>query len=136
MTHAKRFAGIPMSKTMREICKEEDYAFLEKVEDSRDKGAEQDKLEEEKMREHHEERIRRSQERKQKEEERQRELEEMRKQKEQEWKNHVAELAAEREGALKERALRLREFRSFQRKVHEKEMDLGQGNGCEKIECD
>lgn len=41
---------------MREICKEEDYAFLEKVKDSRE-VAEEAKQEEDKLREHHEERV-------------------------------------------------------------------------------
>ena len=49
--------GILSPQTMREICKEEDYAFLEKVRDSRGEEAEQAKLEEDKLREHHEERV-------------------------------------------------------------------------------
>ncbi|KAI1888460.1 hypothetical protein AGOR_G00185380 [Albula goreensis] len=120
---------------MRGICKEEDYAFLDKVDDTKCEVAD-DGQEEEEWRERREERIRRRQEREQKEAERQRQLEEIKKQKEMQWKNHVAELAAEREAAMKERALRLQDFRNFQRKMLEKEMGLSQGAGCKEIECD
>ncbi|KAJ8392235.1 hypothetical protein AAFF_G00078030 [Aldrovandia affinis] len=125
---------MPMSKAMREICKEEDYAFLNKQEDTGHERAEGKGLEEDEWRVKREERMRRRKEREQQEEERLRELEEMRKQKEQQWKSHVAELAAEREEALKERALRVRDFRNFERKILEK--DTGPGTGCEKTECD
>ncbi|XP_036374369.1 U2 small nuclear ribonucleoprotein auxiliary factor 35 kDa subunit-related protein 1-like [Megalops cyprinoides] len=111
MAHLRRFEGIPMSKTMRGICKEEDYAFLCNLEDAQPQAEEDARPMDEEKRERHEERIRRMQERAQREEERKRELEEKRKQKEEEWKKHVAELAAEREAAMQERALRLRDFR-------------------------
>lgn len=38
-------------------------------------------------------------------------------QKEEQWKSHVAELAAQREGSLRERALRLQDFRVRQSTV-------------------
>ncbi|XP_051248453.1 U2 small nuclear ribonucleoprotein auxiliary factor 35 kDa subunit-related protein 1-like [Dicentrarchus labrax] len=117
MTHVKRFQGIPMSKSMRGLCKEEDYAFLgmsEKTtkETARVAGALGDDWRDQK-----EERVRRRLEREQQEKERLQEIEEGKKEKEQQWRTHVAELTSSQEKTLQDRLARLRRFREFQRKV-------------------
>ncbi|KAL4625013.1 vicilin-like seed storage protein At2g18540 [Arapaima gigas] len=133
MAHIKRFGEIPMSKAMRGICKEEDYAFLSNT-DHGGKQLKDSKCGEDEWRQRQEERVRRRQEWEKKEQDRLRELHEIRKEKEQQWKEHVAKLAAEREATMKDRAVRLRDFRNFQRKVLEEEMGGDPRMGCGKID--
>ncbi|XP_065807465.1 U2 small nuclear ribonucleoprotein auxiliary factor 35 kDa subunit-related protein 1-like isoform X2 [Labrus bergylta] len=79
MSHEKRFKGIPMSKSMRGLCKEEDYEFLGmsgKMTKEPTEGAE---ALEDYRRHDKEERIRWRQEREQKEKERLQEIEESKK---------------------------------------------------------
>ncbi|KAM3587319.1 uncharacterized protein V6R79_001939 [Siganus canaliculatus] len=120
MAHVKRFQGIPMSKTMRSLCKEEDYAFLGASEQTTvamggegagastadDHGGDQK-----------EERVKWRREREQQEKEKLREIEESKKEKEQQWRTHVAEVASSQEKVLQDRLARLKNFREFQRKV-------------------
>ncbi|XP_065120137.2 uncharacterized protein [Paramisgurnus dabryanus] len=124
MAH-KRFAQIPMSKRMRELCKEEDFAFL-KSQPEQDQSSEEGKVQEsqnpKKL-----ERDHRQEERQLKEQERQREIEEQQKEKEEKWKSHVAELAVKRE-AIHAKLHRLREFRDFQKKVLLQDLDPGSTN--------
>nr|XP_043877487.1 U2 small nuclear ribonucleoprotein auxiliary factor 35 kDa subunit-related protein 1-like [Solea senegalensis] len=130
MTHVKRFQGIPMSKSMRGLCKEEDYVFLgmsgkmskEVVEAA---GAFEDDGSMKK-----EERVHRQLERERQEKERLREIEERKKEKEQQWQTHVAEVTSSQEKILLERLSRLRRFREFQRKVlvEESGMEGGAAN--------
>ncbi|KAG5267806.1 hypothetical protein AALO_G00225970 [Alosa alosa] len=127
MAHMKRFAGIPMSKSMREICKEEDYIFLEKQGDP-DADDQDAGFSDSEFREKREDRIRRKLEREQQEQERLKEVERQRKEKEEQWRKHVAELASKQENTLRDRALRLRDFRNFQRKVLVEE--LGRDPEC------
>ncbi|XP_048865724.1 U2 small nuclear ribonucleoprotein auxiliary factor 35 kDa subunit-related protein 1-like isoform X2 [Brienomyrus brachyistius] len=110
MSHAKRFEDIPMSKAMRGICKEEDYAFLGKLDKSQNQSKDTKCMEDE-WRGKYEDRVRRREEREKKELERLRQIEEMRKEREQQWKEHVAALAVKQEATVKERAVRLRDFR-------------------------
>ncbi|XP_023697114.1 uncharacterized protein [Paramormyrops kingsleyae] len=133
MSHVKRFEDIPMSKAMRGICKEEDYAFLGNLEKSQNQSKDTKHVEDE-WRGNHEDRVRRREEREKKEQERLRQIEEMRKEKEQQWKEHVGALAAEREATMKERAVRLRDFRSFQKKVLEEELAANKRLECDGIE--
>ncbi|XP_034529746.1 U2 small nuclear ribonucleoprotein auxiliary factor 35 kDa subunit-related protein 1-like [Notolabrus celidotus] len=112
MAHEKRFKGIPMSKSMRGLCKEEDYAFLGISEKTEGAGVLEDNWRGDK-----EKRIRWRQEREQKEKERLREIEESRKEKEQQWRTHVANVTSSQEKTLQDRLARLRRFREFQRKV-------------------
>ncbi|GLD45979.1 golgin subfamily A member 6-like protein 2 [Lates japonicus] len=79
MTHVKRFQGIPMSKSMRGLCKEEDYAFLGMTEKKTKETAEGAGASENDWRDRKEERVRRRQERAQQEKERLREIEERKK---------------------------------------------------------
>ncbi|XP_065807462.1 U2 small nuclear ribonucleoprotein auxiliary factor 35 kDa subunit-related protein 1-like isoform X1 [Labrus bergylta] len=117
MSHEKRFKGIPMSKSMRGLCKEEDYEFLGmsgKMTKEPTEGAE---ALEDYRRHDKEERIRWRQEREQKEKERLQEIEESKKEKEQQWRTHVENLTSSQEKTLQDRLARLRRFREFQRKV-------------------
>ncbi|XP_028811058.1 MAP7 domain-containing protein 2 [Denticeps clupeoides] len=123
MAHLQRFAGIPMSKSMRDICKEEDYVFLSNLERP-DPHSEEGSISEMDWRERREERAQRRLEREQQEQQRLRELERKKKEKEEQWRNHVAKLALEQKEMLKERALRLRDFRDFQKKVLLEELGL------------
>ncbi|XP_051544318.1 U2 small nuclear ribonucleoprotein auxiliary factor 35 kDa subunit-related protein 1-like [Myxocyprinus asiaticus] len=125
MAHGKRFAQIPMSKCMRDICKEEDYAFLNSL-GKQDKSPEDNTFQESEWQDKKEERVHRCQEREQLERERQLEIDEQRKEKQEKWKSHVAELAVQRE-AIHAKLHRLREFRDFQKKVLLQ--DLGQDPG-------
>ncbi|XP_028276477.1 matrix metalloproteinase-2 [Parambassis ranga] len=120
MIHVKRFQGIPMSKSMRSLCKEEDYAFLGMSESKRE-GPEATASLEDDWRHKKEERVRWQLEREQQEKDRQRELEERKKEKEEQWRAHVAELTSTQEKTLQDRLTRLRRFREFQRKVLEEE---------------
>ncbi|XP_073337207.1 uncharacterized protein [Pagrus major] len=58
MTHVKRFQGIPMSKSMRGLCKEEDYVFLGTSENTTKETAEGAGALEDDWREKKEERVR------------------------------------------------------------------------------
>ncbi|KAG9339081.1 hypothetical protein JZ751_024110 [Albula glossodonta] len=78
MSSPKLYLPELLSEAMRGICKEEDYAFLDKVDDTKCEVVD-DGQEEEEWKERREERIRRRQEREQKEAERQRQLEEIKK---------------------------------------------------------
>ncbi|XP_056605078.1 U2 small nuclear ribonucleoprotein auxiliary factor 35 kDa subunit-related protein 1-like [Triplophysa dalaica] len=113
MTHEKRFSKIPMSKRMRDLCKEEDYAFLNSQRDPDQSSEERHFSESQKT---VEERDRRQQERELQRQEKQCEIEEQQKEKEEKWKSHVAEIAVKQE-AIHARRHRLREFRDFQKKV-------------------
>nr|XP_021330578.1 U2 small nuclear ribonucleoprotein auxiliary factor 35 kDa subunit-related protein 1-like isoform X2 [Danio rerio] len=77
MAHAKRFSQIPMSKCMRDLCKEEDYSFLTGLEkqDLEEECTQQDSERLEKL----EERVHRRQKREQEHQEKQRELEQQQK---------------------------------------------------------
>eukprot|EP00063_Salmo_salar_P065418 XP_014040253.1 PREDICTED: golgin subfamily A member 6-like protein 22 isoform X1 [Salmo salar] len=107
MDHVIRFEGIPMSKSMRGMCKEEDYAFL----GEKEKRPKETETLGEDWKEDKVERVWRRRERAQQEEERLRELEESKKEKEQRWRHHVAELASTQEQRLRDRLARLRRFR-------------------------
>ncbi|KAM6896279.1 uncharacterized protein PEZ65_021394 isoform 1-T2 [Lycodopsis pacificus] len=111
MTHMKRFQGIPMSKSMRGLCKEEDYAFLEMSEKTTEGALEDD------WGDKREDRLRRRLERERLEKERLREIEELKKEKEQQWRTHVEKLTSSQEKTLQDKLARLRRFREFQRKV-------------------
>ncbi|XP_076860611.1 uncharacterized protein LOC143513762 [Brachyhypopomus gauderio] len=134
MAHMTRFAAIPMSKCMREMCKEEDYAFLNAKGDTTrtpetsvpegDEGPERQ--------DSRGERVWRRLEMERREQEKQREVEEQRRKKEELWKRHVAELASERE-SLRDRSHRLREFRNFQRKVLTQDLGLDPSSDNEKL---
>ncbi|XP_029969200.1 stress response protein nst1 [Salarias fasciatus] len=117
MAHVKKFQGIPMSKSMRNLCKEEDYAFLGGSEKATEGRTEEAAAPEDDWRDRKEERNRRRLEREQQERERLREIEECKKEKERRWRSHVAETASGQEKALQDRLTRLRQFRAFQRKV-------------------
>ncbi|XP_053544358.1 U2 small nuclear ribonucleoprotein auxiliary factor 35 kDa subunit-related protein 1-like isoform X2 [Ictalurus punctatus] len=110
MNHMKSFAAIPMSKCMRDMCKEEDYAFL-----NNQKSREIDKTPKESTF--------REREWQQKQEERE---------KEEQWKSHVAGLASERE-SLRGRLHRLREFRDFQKRVLMQDLGLEPGTASENL---
>ncbi|KAL3048354.1 hypothetical protein OYC64_007012 [Pagothenia borchgrevinki] len=114
MTHNKRFQGIPMSKSMRGLCKVEDYEFLGMSEKMRKDGIGDS---ENNFRGKQEDRARRKQEREQLEKKRLQEMEESKKVKEEQWKTHVQELTSSQEKILQERLARLKTFREFQRKV-------------------
>nr|XP_046235719.1 U2 small nuclear ribonucleoprotein auxiliary factor 35 kDa subunit-related protein 1-like [Scatophagus argus] len=111
-----------MSKSMRGLCKEEDYAFLgmseETAKEMETEGA--GALEEE------EEwrpciccvfQARWRLEKEQQEKERLRKIEESKKEKEQQWQAHLAKLTSSQEKTLQDRLARLRRFREFERKV-------------------
>ncbi|XP_040028540.1 uncharacterized protein LOC120816923 [Gasterosteus aculeatus] len=115
MTHMKKFQDIIMSKSMRGLCKEEDYTFLAMTEKNPE-GAVEGALEKD-CRDRKEDRVRRRLEREQLEKERIREIEEIKKEKEQQWRTHVEKLTSNQEKNLQERLTRLRRFREFQRKV-------------------
>ncbi|XP_057180815.1 U2 small nuclear ribonucleoprotein auxiliary factor 35 kDa subunit-related protein 1-like [Triplophysa rosa] len=115
MAHEKRFSKIPMSKRMRDLCKEEDYAFLNSQRDP-DQSPEESNFPESQSQKTLEERDRRQHERELQRQEKQRVIEEQQKEKEEKWKSHVAELAVKQE-AIHARLHRLREFRDFQKKV-------------------
>ncbi|KAF7694004.1 U2 small nuclear ribonucleoprotein auxiliary factor 35 kDa subunit-related protein 1-like [Silurus meridionalis] len=133
MAHSKRFAAIPMSKCMRDICKEEDYAFL-KNQESRElkKTPKENTFCESDRPQKQEERLRRKLAREQQEQERQCELEKQRREKEEQWKSHVASLSSERE-SLRGRLHRLREFRYFQKRVLMQDLDLEPDTASEKV---
>ncbi|XP_034081754.1 U2 small nuclear ribonucleoprotein auxiliary factor 35 kDa subunit-related protein 1-like [Gymnodraco acuticeps] len=114
MTHNKRFQGIPMSKSMRGLCKVEDYEFLGLSENMRKDGIGGS---ENNFRGKQEDRARRKQEREQLEKKRLQEIEDSKKVKEEQWKTHVQELTSSQEKILQERLARLKTFREFQRKV-------------------
>ncbi|KAL3976673.1 gap junction delta-2 protein [Sarotherodon galilaeus] len=116
MAHEKRFQGIPMSKSMRGLCKEEDYVFLGTSERTEGAAALGDD-----WRDRKEERVRRRLEQEQQEKKRLREIEESKKEKEQQWRTHVAELTSSQEKTLQDRLARLHRFREFQKKVMEEE---------------
>ncbi|KAM8910765.1 uncharacterized protein AB9W97_006975 isoform 1-T2 [Spinachia spinachia] len=123
MTHMEKFQDISMSKSMRGLCKEEDYTFLAMTEKSTEVTVE--RALEEDYRERTEDRVRRLLERERLEEERLREIEEMKKEKEQQWRTHVEKLTSSQKKNLQDRLTRLRRFREFQRKV------LGEESGTE-----
>ncbi|KAG7320333.1 hypothetical protein KOW79_016186 [Hemibagrus wyckioides] len=134
MAHMKKFAAIPMSKCMRDMCKEEDYAFLNKQELDKnpEKTSNESMFHESEWQQNQEERIRRRLDREQKEQERQCELEKQRREKEEQWKSHVAGLASERE-SLQGRLHRLREFRDFQKRVLMQDLGLEPGTASDKL---
>ncbi|KAM9467494.1 uncharacterized protein Hap1MRO34_014251 [Clarias gariepinus] len=124
MAHMKRFAAIPMSKSMRDMCKEEDYAFLNSQKSEEvDKTPKESTCHVSEWQQKQEERHRRRLDREQQEKERQCELEKQRREKEEQWKSHVAALASERE-SVRGRLHRLREFRDFQKRVLMQDLDL------------
>ncbi|XP_016121182.1 inner centromere protein-like [Sinocyclocheilus grahami] len=131
MAHAKRFSQIPMSKCMRELCKEEDYTFLNSLE-KQDESLEESTCVESECQEKQEERIRRRQEREKLEREKQREIEEQQKEKDEQWKSHVAELAVQRK-AIRAKLDRLQEFRDFQKKVVLQDLGLDPGSDNESV---
>ncbi|CAK6959901.1 U2 small nuclear ribonucleoprotein auxiliary factor 35 kDa subunit-related protein 1-like isoform X2 [Scomber scombrus] len=117
MAHVKQFQRIPMSKSMRGLCKEEDYAFLgtsEKTTREETEGAEALQDEQGDIKE---ERVHRRLQREQQEKERLRDIEESKREKEQQWRTHVTEVSSSQEKTLQDRLARLRKFREFQRKV-------------------
>ncbi|CAN9508133.1 unnamed protein product [Ophioblennius macclurei] len=124
MAHVKKFQGIPMSKSMRNLCKEEDYAFLGNSGKTTREWTEEAAALEDDWRDKKEERVRRRLEREQQERERLREIEECKKEKEQQWRTHVEEMTSSSEKALQDRLTRLRRFRAFQRKVLNEESGL------------
>ncbi|KAM7377966.1 hypothetical protein PAMA_013059 [Pampus argenteus] len=129
MTHVKRFQGIPMSKSMRGLCKEEDYAFLGTSEKMTREGTEGAGDVEDDRRDKKDERVHRRLQREQQEKEKLRDIEES-KQKEQQWRTHVAELSSSQEKTLQDRLARLRKFREFERKVLEEESATEDGGAC------
>ncbi|XP_037837021.1 U2 small nuclear ribonucleoprotein auxiliary factor 35 kDa subunit-related protein 1-like [Kryptolebias marmoratus] len=119
MAHVTQFQSIPMSKSMRGLCKEEDYAFLGMpMSPTKEEGhaALQDNWRDKK-----EDRVRRRVEREKREQERLNAIEESKKEKERQWKVHIADLTSRQEKNLQDRLMRLRQFREFQRKVLEEE---------------
>ncbi|GAA6105854.1 U2 small nuclear ribonucleoprotein auxiliary factor 35 kDa subunit-related protein 1-like [Tachysurus ichikawai] len=134
MAHMKRFAAIPMSKCMRDMCREEDYAFLnnQELDNTPDKTPKESMFCESEKQQKQEEMISQRLDREQKEQERKHELEKQRREKEEQWKSHVAGLASERE-SLQGRLHRLREFRDFQKKVLMQELGLEPGTASEKL---
>ncbi|XP_042577614.1 U2 small nuclear ribonucleoprotein auxiliary factor 35 kDa subunit-related protein 1-like isoform X2 [Cyprinus carpio] len=131
MAHAKRFSQIPMSKCMRDLCKEEDYTFLNSL-GKQEESLEESTCLESECQEKQEERIRYRQEREQLEREKQREKEEQQKEKDKQWKSHVAELAVQRK-AIHAKLDRLREFRDFQKKVVLQDLGLDPGSENESV---
>ncbi|XP_024913926.1 DEAD-box ATP-dependent RNA helicase 42 isoform X2 [Cynoglossus semilaevis] len=127
MTHVQRFHGIPMSKSMRGLCKEEDYVFLGTDRTTADKDA-AETLEGD--RERSKDRLRRRLQREEEEKERVREMEEKKKEKEEQWRSHVEEMTCSQKTNLQERLSRIRRFRRFQRRV------LGEEPGLESGERD
>ncbi|KAK2858777.1 hypothetical protein Q5P01_003397 [Channa striata] len=124
MTHVKKFQVIPMSKSMRCLCKEEDYAFLGTTEKTIKEVAEGAGFLEDDWRDKKEERDRRQLEREQQEKNRLREIERCKKEQELQWRTRVAELTSVQEKALQDRLARIRSFREFQRKVLAEEARL------------
>ncbi|XP_036431447.1 U2 small nuclear ribonucleoprotein auxiliary factor 35 kDa subunit-related protein 1-like isoform X2 [Colossoma macropomum] len=116
---------------MRDMCKEEDYVFLN-GQTKPDKTTGYSMFQDSEWQQQREERLRRRLEREQQEQERQRELEEQQKKKEEEWKFHVSKLASERE-SLRERLHRLREFRDFQKRVLVQDLGLDPDKPNEKL---
>ncbi|XP_054911551.1 U2 small nuclear ribonucleoprotein auxiliary factor 35 kDa subunit-related protein 1-like [Poeciliopsis prolifica] len=117
MTHVKRFQSIPMSKSMRGLCKEEDYAFLG-ASGSSSRGSPEDRgALEENWKDTKVARARRRLEWEQQEKERLRAIEDSKKEREQQWRTHIAEVTSSQEKTLQDRRTRLRDFREFQRKV-------------------
>ncbi|XP_017349420.1 U2 small nuclear ribonucleoprotein auxiliary factor 35 kDa subunit-related protein 1-like isoform X1 [Ictalurus punctatus] len=133
MNHMKSFAAIPMSKCMRDMCKEEDYAFLNNQKSREiDKTPKESTFREREWQQKQEERLRRRLDREQQEQEKQCELEKQRREKEEQWKSHVAGLASERE-SLRGRLHRLREFRDFQKRVLMQDLGLEPGTASENL---
>ncbi|KAK5849097.1 hypothetical protein PBY51_008766 [Eleginops maclovinus] len=114
MSHMKRFQGIPMSKSMRGLCKEEDFVFLGMSEKMKKDGTGDS---ENNFTGKQDDRARRKQEREQLEKKRLQEIEDSKKEKEEQWKTHVQELTSSQEKVLQERLARLKTFREFQKKV-------------------
>ncbi|XP_072233950.1 uncharacterized protein [Leuresthes tenuis] len=125
MAHVKRFQNIPMSKSMRGLCKEEDYAFLGMSKKTAEDATEGCSALEDDLPDKKEERIRRRLDWEKQEKDRLRAIEESKKEKEQQWRTHIAELTSNQEKALQDRLARLQRFREFQRKV------LGEEEGME-----
>lgn len=122
-----------MSKTMRGLCKEEDYAFLCVSEKTAEEGREDDKgvgATEDDWKVKKEERIHRRCQWEQQEMERLRQLEEAKKEKEQQWQNRVEKLTSSQQKMLQGRLERLKMFREFQRQV------LMEESGREDSEAD
>ncbi|XP_041112222.1 trichohyalin-like [Polyodon spathula] len=134
MDHTERFEGILMSKAMRAICKEEDYAFLRSLDERRHVLSDEIQQVQKELEERHEERVQRRNQRERREKERQRELEEMQKEKQEQWRNQAAIKAAAQERTLRERADRLKQFRDFQRHVLEEELGLSSGANSKEVE--
>ncbi|KAM6984762.1 uncharacterized protein FYW47_014438 [Aplochiton taeniatus] len=134
MAHLKKFNRIPMSKSMRELCKEEDYEFLGKKEIKQDETKEEPTVLEEDWKDKKADRIRRRQERDHQELLRLKEIEESKKEKEQQWKSHIAELVSTQEQALRERLARLRRFREFQKRVLVEELGLEPKAPCPSVD--
>ncbi|XP_062338648.1 U2 small nuclear ribonucleoprotein auxiliary factor 35 kDa subunit-related protein 1-like [Osmerus eperlanus] len=135
MAHVKKFQDITMSKSMRGMCKEEDYEFLGSTRKTEHLAMpEEPNTLENEWKDRREERVRRRQERERQEQERQRELEESKREKELQWRTHIAELASTQEQALQDRLSRLRRFREFQRKVMVEELGVEPESNCEAVD--
>ncbi|XP_037551634.1 U2 small nuclear ribonucleoprotein auxiliary factor 35 kDa subunit-related protein 1-like [Nematolebias whitei] len=121
MAHVKQFQSILMSKSMRGLCKEEDYAFLGIPKSSIKGYIEGQTTLEDDWRDNKEARVRRRLEREKREQERLKAVEESKKKKEWLWKIHIEDLTFRQEKDLQDRLARLQRFREFQRKVLEEE---------------
>ncbi|KAK7149914.1 hypothetical protein R3I94_009285 [Phoxinus phoxinus] len=130
MAQANRFSQIPMSKCMRDLCKEEDYTFLNSL-GKQDKSPEST-CQESECQEKQEDRIRRRLEREQLGQEKQREIEERQKEKDEQWKSHVAELTVQRK-TIRAKLDRLREFRDFQKQVVLQDLGLDPDSANETV---
>ncbi|XP_038137848.1 U2 small nuclear ribonucleoprotein auxiliary factor 35 kDa subunit-related protein 1-like [Cyprinodon tularosa] len=130
MTHLKRFRSIPMSKSMRSLCKEEDYAFLG-TSGGFTKSSTENKVHlEDDWKENKDARARRRLAWEQQERERLRAIEESKKEKEQQWRTHIAEVTCSQEKTLQDRLTRIHRFREFQRKI------LAEEEGMEGLAAD
>ncbi|XP_047246149.1 U2 small nuclear ribonucleoprotein auxiliary factor 35 kDa subunit-related protein 1-like isoform X2 [Girardinichthys multiradiatus] len=122
MSHVKRFQSIPMSKSMRGLCKEEDYAFLE-TSGSSTEGYTEDKVALEDDWKDKKEACRHL-EWEHQEKERLRGIEESKKEKEQQWRTHIAEVTSNQKKTLQDRLTRLHRFREFQRRILAEEEEM------------
>ncbi|KAM6895646.1 uncharacterized protein FYW49_019512 [Xenentodon cancila] len=121
MSHVKQFQSISMSKSMRGLCKEEDYAFLGMSGSTTHDTTEGLVALEDDQKDEKKEKVRRQLEWERQEKDRLRAIEESKKEKEQQWRAHIAEVTSSQEKVLQDRLARLRSFREFQKKVLEEE---------------
>ncbi|XP_040928079.1 U2 small nuclear ribonucleoprotein auxiliary factor 35 kDa subunit-related protein 1-like [Betta splendens] len=117
MTHVKRFREIPMSKSMRGLCKEEDYAFLGMSGETTKEAAEGAGASEGERRDKRDGRVHGQQEWERQQREKLRGKEEREEEKDLQRRTRVPEPASVQEKTLQDRLARLRKFREFQRKV-------------------